>query len=1169
MFTDFLRFEWQLFARKKSFLLLLAAYLLLGVFMGTGARFPFPDTYVNGTYVLTYIIGLTSLLAIFSTTLLGAQSLFREQDARFDAILFATPVRKMPYVLSRFSVICGLTMASYGVLLAGLWAGHALNAGSTDNIGPFRSLNYLTPFGLLLLPNIVLCTALACCIGLLTRQKLLVYIAGIFLYFLYWGISFYTNSPLIANSAPVSQATLHRAALLDPFGIAGFLAQTQHWTAWQRNNQLVSLTGNLLLNRLAVLGLSGLLLIIAYHRFRFTTDSQPRSRSRAADEQLPVTTNYRPVLPRPHGMTYNLHCLWQLWVTDIRAVVRSIPFLLLTPGWVGFLLIETLSDVDGNSRLPEKIATTGLMVNNILSAFPMMGLFALLIFGSEVYWRSHTTRFDALENSTPLSGSVRLAASWLSTSTIISILLLISIGTGIGIQLLKGNAPICPKLYASLFYLIGMPLMLNAGLVICLQALINQRYAAMAVSGVLLLVSHTTLGAVLGLRHPLLRFANTFRGQYSDMAGFGPNLTGFGYHLVFWAFITLLLFTLTRLFRGSSPRTITFRGMLLPVCLTMASLSIGVFIFLNTDHKSRSERLDWQQAYEQTYGFLKTYPQPTPVSVQTTIDLYPGEGRYTVRGAYQLQNKTGKPIDTLYLNSSQDIHLAGIRVTGGQQIRQDNAFGYTVFGLRKSLMPNDSVQVTFRLSYSDAGFNAPAAFNAIVANGSFIRISRYFPQLGYQSENEITDPAERKSRHLPPVSLKPLDAPPATDHAFIRYDALISTEAPQTVISPGELLSRRTTGNRTYFHYRSTTPIPFRFAVASARYAIRKINVGSTTIEACFHPEHSRNIDHLLRVAATSLAYNVTAFGPSPHKTVRFAEISDAAQGFAGTAYPGSLFCREHYGYQNLLTGAPERDILTELVTHELSHLWWGNERISPDERAGSPLLTETLAMYTELMLYKRLYGEAILPARVAVHKDLYLQNRHAMPEDPLVSLHPYKTYLSYDKGAVVMYQLYKQMGEVRLNKALRQFYAANAWPHRPPTARDLLAAFYAQATPADQAKIRELFTDIVTYDLLLTKATTRRRPDGTYAAALSGQVNKYREDGHGRSKPIAFREPVDVLLTGTGGQQQRFVLRPAAGKLSAVFPVRFTPKTAILDPDGKLLTRRDEKKSQHFINSH
>src|SRR5690348_13887828 len=89
MYANLLNFEWQFINRNKSFYTILLFYISLELLMGIGCNLPFPNTFYNVSYVLNYIIGITSLVCISSTTLLAAQTLFREKDARFDSILFA------------------------------------------------------------------------------------------------------------------------------------------------------------------------------------------------------------------------------------------------------------------------------------------------------------------------------------------------------------------------------------------------------------------------------------------------------------------------------------------------------------------------------------------------------------------------------------------------------------------------------------------------------------------------------------------------------------------------------------------------------------------------------------------------------------------------------------------------------------------------------------------------------------------------------------------------------------------------------------------------------------------------------------------------------------------------------------------------------------------------
>ena len=51
--------------RKKWFYVMLLLFLGLGYFMSVMASLSFPGVYVNSPYVLTYFIGLVSLINIF------------------------------------------------------------------------------------------------------------------------------------------------------------------------------------------------------------------------------------------------------------------------------------------------------------------------------------------------------------------------------------------------------------------------------------------------------------------------------------------------------------------------------------------------------------------------------------------------------------------------------------------------------------------------------------------------------------------------------------------------------------------------------------------------------------------------------------------------------------------------------------------------------------------------------------------------------------------------------------------------------------------------------------------------------------------------------------------------------------------------------------------------
>jgi ABC-2 type transport system permease protein len=1171
MFGNLLKFEWLFINRKLAFYANLLFYPFVGLMMGTTANFPFPNTLENGTYIPNFIMSVISLVCIFSTTILAAQTLFRERDAGFEAILYTTPLRKIPYVLSRFSIIFLISVACYMLFTGGLMTGHLIKSATSEVIGAFRIWNYIQPFLILLLPNIIFCTAVACSIGLLTRNKMLVYVSGIFIYFLYWGVSFYTDSPLVANSAPVSAESLKWAALTDPFGIAGFFEQTHYWTAWQRNNQLVQLKGYLLINRLIYLGVSAVLLLIAYRKFTFTLQQDSTKNKRSARTEERAGSVYRPVATLTASFSYDIKCLYSLVAIECRNIIKSIPIWVIVVGWLGFLGIDIGSNITGTSRTPEEFATTGAMIKFILTDLPLVALMVLLFYGNEISWRSHQYRFNALQNTTPVKAAVLLFSKWVSLIFIIVVLLVISIVMCVVIQLALGTAPVDWTLYSSLFYLIGLPLSLCAGLIICIQSLIMNRYAGIVVAGILILLTNTSAGIMFGIRHPLLQFANTFQGNYSEMNGFGIALIGFSYKMIYWTGVSGVIFILAATFSNKARLLkLNRRGGAITVLMLSIAASVisGITIFNRTNIRTNNAVNDWQQSYEEHYAFLKKKPQPDVVEVKTAIDLYPSKTKYEVKAVYTLLNRSDSAIDTLYMNGDKKMNFHNWTLENGQLIQSDTEYGYYIFQLKKPLQPGDSTMLTIDFGYQASAFNVNAAFNSIIGNGSFIRISDYYPRPGYNSGNEIDDPTERKKRKMPAAdSLLLPEDPKRIDHDFIRFDAVISTDSSQTAIGIGELEKEWTNGDRRYFHYYSATGIPFRFAVASAEYAVKKIQQRNTTIEVYYHPGHAQNIGHIVKMAAQSLDYCEEHFGEYPHRAARFIEISSFTRGIAGTAYPGSLFINESFGYQNKIDGNPGKDILNELVSHELSHTWWGIGKIAPDYRKGSRLMTETLAMYSELMIYKKVYGEQYLLSRVNVHKSIYLGNRGDADEEPLYQLDPVKIYLPYDKGMVVMYQLYKLLGEQRINKALKSFYDRYTYPNLPPVSLDLLNELYAVASPAEITRINELFKQVVTYDVIVDSATSRKDAGGGYKLEINATINKYREDGKGKSVRVPFNDVVAVAVYFADGKEQQLAIKADKGIIKTSVVVLQQPEKVVIDPEGILLNRLEETKSKQVTN--
>ncbi len=1067
MFKEQFLLEADFYFRKKLFYVMLVLFIGLGYLMSVVANFSFPGVYVNSPYTLTYAIGLISLINIFTITIFSAQILLREKDSNFAAILYATALNKKHFLFSRFGLIFLITILSYFLFVTGFMIGHIMQGSNEVKFMDFNLINYLYPFLILVLPNTFFCTAIVSTVGWLSKNKMLIYLSGLFIYILYMIVSLFSNSPLLANASPVSAGTMSLMAKLDPFGLAAFFEQTKQWSPSMRNTQLLQLSGNFLFNRIAVIIISYILLFITYMRYRFSLGGKEKRKFLFKNEAVPKEIiSYKPVQTINSGNTYNWSSLFSFMKMDIRTIVNSIPFVIVSILWIFFLGMEIYSDIEAGIRLPQRYASSALIVKNIIGTFPFFILAVLLFYGVEMLWRSRNVKIDAMENATSVNSSAVLAAKIIALFVVPLLLIIFSIVFGVVLQYLLQYPVIEWDLYASLFYILGVPSLLSAGIVIAIQAITGKKYLGLVLASLFLLITNSFIGGMLGLQHPLFRFAKSFLANPNDMNGFGAYLEVFGIKMLYWAALTILAGILASyswaggkisfLNRLSRMKAITWT--VIVICL-IALIGFGMLINQNSIVESKYAKADRQQDYEQSYRRYQNVQQPTIASVQTTIDLFPVKNSYSIKGNYVLTNRNTVALDSLLLYCRRSVTLKDVVIENAELISADNMHGHYRYRLLKPLQPGDSINMSFAIDYNWTAYNQHDPFNAIIENGSFMRISRYYPIFGYQEGNEMDDEDERKKRNLGSVTpLKKLEDSSAYDYSFINFDAVISTDGQQTAIGTGELIKKWVAGGRNFFHYKSPAPIPFRFAVSSARYAVKTASQNNIVIEVYYHPSHSENVQQLLEEAKNTISYCEKNFGKYPFNAIRFAEVSDFTEGFAATSYPGAVFMTESNVFHADIRKNEELDVINALAGHELSHEWWGNSQIAPETKEGSALLRETLAQYTELMLYKNRHGIEAMKRVVDMNQSVYDNAKVYAGTEPLYKVHEGNVFLAYNKGMVAMYKLYSLIGEEKMNLALKNFVSQYAFPNKPPTTIDLINEFLKVSDKSVHEKIREIF---------------------------------------------------------------------------------------------------------------
>ncbi|HUH32956.1 MAG TPA: M1 family aminopeptidase, partial [Daejeonella sp.] len=440
--------------------------------------------------------------------------------------------------------------------------------------------------------------------------------------------------------------------------------------------------------------------------------------------------------------------------------------------------------------------------------------------------------------------------------------------------------------------------------------------------------------------------------------------------------------------------------------------------------------------------------------------------------------------------------------------------------------------------------------------GSFIRISNYFPDLGYDENNDITNSIERKMRGMKaqdPLPSLESETDDPFDHQFIDLQAVISTDGDQQAIGQGVLEKQWRQGGRNYFRYTTDRPIPFRFAVSSARYKVLKDRFRNIAIEIYYHPDHPENVSHLLKQAKQTIAYCEQNYGPYPHPLIRFAEVSAFAEGFAATAYPTTIYMKENGGFHTKLDADQGNDVINQLAGHELSHAWWGSVQMAPEIKEGGWLMTETLAKYTELMLLRQSQGDTGVRTQVLQHLDAYASVRSFSTETPLYKTTYETPHLPYDKGTVVMYQLYQLIGEKAINQALNNLLRKFAYPNTPPDTEDLLAELYRVSPLKLHPKIDKLFKKIITYDLKIGKAEATKNSEG-YGVTFAASISQYTQDGRGSRKAVRMDEDIEVLVETASGKTILQSFRPENGRLHGFLLLNELPVKVILDPYIKLM---------------
>ena len=226
----------------------------------------------------------------------------------------------------------------------------------------------------------------------------------------------------------------------------------------------------------------------------------------------------------------------------------------------------------------------------------------------------------------------------------------------------------------------------------------------------------------------------------------------------------------------------------------------------------------------------------------------------------------------------------------------------------------------------------------------------------------------------------------------------------------------------------------------------------------------------MMETAKRGLEMYSTEFAPYQYSYLRILEFPSYRSG--GKVPFRHRALSEAIGFVNDLREVENADYG---VMHELAHMWWG-ERITGAQMQGRWMLTENMADYSTMMLFKEYYSPVFANRIARGMLDGYLNGRSQENEAEVPVMYTENHGYLRAKGPLALYALQDIIGKEKVHQALRNFLNDYSFQTSPcPTSRDLVNALRAEAGPEYQQLITDLFERIVLYDLQVDAASVAR----------------------------------------------------------------------------------------------
>lgn len=1062
-------------------------FLLLFLFSAVGVEFIFQGIDLglvkkNSPLVIAKSMGaITGLSMIIASMVMGVPVL---RDFQYDvtSLIYVNPISKKNYLLGRFLGSFVVLLFIFSALLWGMMAGEFMPWNDPNEFLPFHFINYIQPFLWVVLPTLFFGAAVFFATGALSKNLMVVYTQGVVIFVLFMITKGITNETF--------------QALLDPFSLTTLTKATKGWTVMSRNSQLIPVSGIMMLNKLFWIGLGILVLTFGCIKFQLVVINEKSFNKKYKHKVKTLPVTFIKTLPSVTPV-FNIKAQFEQLL--LNAWFHSVSILKLISFWAiilcCFIVILVNSVSLGTSYGVDSYPTTYFIIEELREMSIYFFMIILVFYSGEIMWKEKDVKLDLIHDASPLSSFVNLSSRFLGLLLIYTIVMLSLIAAGILFQTFNGYYRYELDVYFFGFFLELLPfLALYTFTSMFFQALTGNKFMGMLVS-IAFAIINVAIG-VFGLEHALLNFGGQALASYSDMNGYGHFLGAYLWVKIYWVLfgLLLLIFASILLVKGSETRLrkrltggLKQTGKSLRifslVCLTLF-ICIGSYIFYNNnvlnEFWTKGEKDDFRAGYEKALKQFEYIPQPKITAIKLKIDLFPSQRAYQITGYYIVTNTSQVPIREIHVQKLLESNVELTDVTFDYPAAANNRhekYHYTIYKLSKPLAPGDTMKMNFKQTLGPKGFETDNSDIDVVYNGTFFD-NAVLPSFGYQKKYELQDEDDRKDFELLPRLSKAkrddvrelVNARSGSDSDGINLDIVISTVASQTALTSGDLVAKWNEDGRNYFHYKTNDQIIHFYPIVSGKYEVMKdtcipfnnISKKPVDLEIYYHKGHEYNLKRMMESMKMSLHYYSKHFSPYQYNHLRIVEFP-RYRTFA-QSLPGIIPFSEAIGFVMDIDDKKDVDMAFYITAHEVAHQWWGLQLEAANVQ-GQNMILETLAQYSAIMVLKEKYPDEKVQQFLKFQLDEYTEaNLKSSKKELPLALVQNEEHIYYNKGALAMYELQKQIGEKKVNIALQRFL--NDWhtfnnPKKPrnySTTLELIQ-YFREITPASkQYIITDLF---------------------------------------------------------------------------------------------------------------